>query len=374
MAERTNISFAHHTGSPWIGCTKVNDDCANCYADALDIKRFSKTLGGATKENPQRHWGKGMPRVRTVGFWNDARTWNKCPMICDACGGNFPIREDGYPDHYVPQTKEDREAGLSEVICKGETFQRARMFPSLCDWLDDEVPIEWLVDFMKLVFECQNLTWMLFTKRPENFHRRIYTALDLAIGNCWMSGQAVIFLRDWLQGKPPKHVWIFASAGNQKNANVMIPNLLTIPAAVHGVSCEPMTGPVEFQLEWLAPFKDTDPMLNKTPRVDVVIFGGESDQSRPARACNVQWIADGVKQCRDAGALPYVKQLGSHVICDNVNAFDWPQEEGPELNTSRHTTGFASGRVMLAHKSGADMQEWPEELRIQQLPERKEAA
>jgi len=38
---------------------------------------------------------------------------------------------------------------------------RPRIFPSLCDWLDDEVPIEWLADFLKLIHDTPNLDWLL---------------------------------------------------------------------------------------------------------------------------------------------------------------------------------------------------------------------
>jgi protein gp37 len=355
MAEKTNISFAHHTGSPWIGCTKVNDDCLNCYADWIDEKRFSKTLGGATKENPQRHWGKGKPRVKTVGFWKDAWKRNRDPWICP--NGNKPMP--GAPGGHGPYSADVENFPRPCCEC-GAMLERARMFPSLCDWLDDEVPIEWLADFLILLWECDNLTWMLFTKRPENFFQRLKDVLES--DGWWQDGCSKEAFADWvlkwLNGSPPQHVWIFASAGNQKNADVMIPELITIPARVHGVSCEPMTGPVDFS-KWVFDGGDL---------IDVVIFGGESDQERPARPCNMQWIADGVKQCRDAGVLPYVKQLGSHVICDNVNLFEWPEDTGPELADSKQTEGFASGRVMLAHKSGADMKEWPDDLQVQELP------
>jgi hypothetical protein len=189
-------------------------------------------------------------------------------------------------------------------------------------------------------------------------------------------GSGVAGLGDWLadwiwESKPPKHVWIFASAGNQKNADVMIPELLNIPAQVHGISCEPMTGPVEFdKWFWKLPAilckncpKDVDCECGfKTARenghnfIDVVIFGGESDQSRKARRCDVDWIRQGVEQCQAAGVLPYVKQLGSNSV-QGVTFSDTPLGETEALTIS------------LKHKAGADINEFPEDLRVRELPE-----
>lgn len=353
MAEHTNISFAHHTGSPWIGCTKVNDDCLNCYADWLDEKRFSRTLGGATSEKPQRHWGKGKPRVRTVGFWNEARRFNEKPWVCDTCGESYKNK--------------------LFACCGTAELTRARMFPSLCDWLDYEVKEEWLYDFLKLVSECSNLTWMLFTKRPELFRKRLHLAA--ACADLVKDRATLNFIEDWMSGKPPEHVWVFGSAGNQKNANVILPELLKIPAVILGCSCEPMTGPVDFR-NIVYTFKDdgiiselqclyntldgTHVILNSDspsaieidlPHLDVIIFGGESDQERPARPCDVEWIRNGVAQCRAADVLPYVKQLGS----------------------AAHDKGlrgeFAQWNYRLTkHKSGADINEWPTDLQVRELP------
>ena len=45
MAERTGIAWAHHTWSPWVGCTKLSSPdpagsaCDNCYAAAIATRR-----------------------------------------------------------------------------------------------------------------------------------------------------------------------------------------------------------------------------------------------------------------------------------------------------------------------------------------------
>ena len=71
--------------------------------------------------------------------------------------------------------------------------------------------------------------------------------------------------------------------------------------------------------------------------LDWIIFGGESDQGSPARYCNVEWIRDGIQQCRARGITPFVKQLGSHDF---------------------------QGR----DKAGADPEEWPFDLRVREFP------
>src|SRR5881397_2368559 len=117
MGEKTNIAWCTSTASPWIGCTKVSPGCKNCYAAELDESRFSRMLGGGTKEKPVSHWGKGAPRVRTKGFRKAVLAWENAAAGTRHHGGECP-----------------------------------RIFPSLCDIFDTEVPIEWLAEYLQLVF------------------------------------------------------------------------------------------------------------------------------------------------------------------------------------------------------------------------------
>lgn len=88
-----------------------------------------------------------------------------------------------------------------------------------------------------------------------------------------------------------------------------------------------------------------------------VIFGGESGPG--ARPCNVNWIRDGVRQCRAAGVAPFVKQLGAHTVAPNG---EWP------VSWIRRDckTGLITFR--LKDKKGGDPSEWPEDLRVREFP------
>src|SRR5688572_16996133 len=78
MGENSAIAWTNHTVNFVIGCTKVDELCANCYADTMDERRFSKTLPGTSKENPVRHWGPNAPRyVRGATALNDIRLLNQ---------------------------------------------------------------------------------------------------------------------------------------------------------------------------------------------------------------------------------------------------------------------------------------------------------
>lgn len=126
MGENTKIEWASHTFNPWIGCTKIAPECANCYAATQDDHR---------KWTPEG-WGKGKPRKRTADAnWNKPRQW-------------------------------DRAAALS-----GE---RQRVFcASLADVFDTEVDPEWRAQLFDLIEETANLDWLLLTKRPENMPRML---------------------------------------------------------------------------------------------------------------------------------------------------------------------------------------------------------
>jgi protein gp37 len=145
-----------------------------------------------------------------------------------------------------------------------------------------------------------------------------------------------------------------ASVESQEYADRRIPNLLRIPARWHGLSLEPLLERVELdgnRLEWLAPFHEHDPMLNRTPRLDWLVIGGESGpKSRP---CNIEWISSLVSQGKEAGTAVFVKQLGSA-----------PYKYGGSVMDL-----FFKDFIKLKQKKGGDPTEWPADLRVREWPE-----
>lgn len=345
MSEKTKIEWADSTGNPWIGCTKISPGCAHCYAATMDHQRFSRTLGGGTKAKPISHWGKGAPRVRSKGFWKDALRWEKqAAMELNDWEGHAALH--GGHAHY-------------------EKPVPPRIFPSLCDWLDEEVPIEWLADLLKLIYETPNLDWLLLTKRPENFIHLLGWALGCSMGSGFLKDLAFAeWLRDWIIGhKAPANVWVGVSVENQEYADKRIPELLKIPARVRFLSVEPMLGAVDFtRLLRGSPCSrcgNDDKQVGRCfcglqteSEINWVIFGGESGKG--ARACNVDWIRLGVKQCQAAGVAVFVKQLGKLPLEGFVSA----------------ASGKVDGVIPLELKDlkGGDMAEWPEDLRVREFP------
>lgn len=269
MSIKTNISWATSTGNPRTGCAKVSPGCKNCYMFAWK----------------HRMGEDGNVRARTKAFWKDALKWNKTPMVCP--NGSVPVK--GAPGGHGPYV-----AGQTTCCECGSILHRARIFPSLCDWLDEEIPIEWLADFRQLIYDTPNLDWLLLTKRPENFHRRIDAACEYNHGETYQSM--------WTQGEPPDNVWIGASVENQEYADKRIPELLKIPARVRFLSVEPMLGKIDLLYSC---FNGVD-SLQSMHGINWVIFGGESGPGH--RPCDPQWIEDGVSQCIAANVPVFVKQ------------------------------------------------------------------
>ena len=334
MSENSNIEWTDHTWSPWDGCTKVSPGCLNCYAEARDKRHLIEDVD---------HWGKGAPR-RLRKDWNSPIKWNK-EAVCMKCGKAWPARG-MHPD------------------CDGEShdFRRQRVFPSLCDLLDEEVTNLWLGRFIGLVNSTPNLTWQLLTKRPELFESRMKAVAGEEMP--W-----AILARRWLDGNAPSNVWIGTSVEDQIRANNRIPALLKIPARVRFLSVEPLLGPVDLTF-----FDKSDGMIvEKMEPIDWVIVGGESGMN--ARPCNVDWVRSIVTQCADAGVPCFVKQLGARVIDRNDRGFEG--DSGPSgwpMDTDTSDTiepGVYQGKpilVRLKHPKGGDPSEWPEEFRVREVP------
>jgi protein gp37 len=186
----------------------------------------------AERENERRKWaagwGPGVPRHRTKSAPANALAWNR---------------------------KAARNGTRPRVFCS-----------SLSDVFDNEVPDEWRVDLWDLIRNTPNLRWMLLTKRIGNAPKMLPP--------------------DW----PFPHAGLMSTLVNQVEWDRDIDKLLSIPAAWHGVSVEPMLGPINIGQH----------------RPDWIICGGESGPNR--RFIDPGWVRSLRDQCAEAGTAFHFKQ------------------------------------------------------------------
>jgi protein gp37 len=273
MGVKTGIEWTDHTFNAWIGCTKVSEGCRNCYA-ARDNEHW-KWNGGA--------WGPGaLRKVTGRANWREPLKWAKAA----------------------------RAAGVREkVFCN-----------SLSDTFDIEAPRLARKDLWLLVGDTFDaLDWQFVTKRSE----RISEVMDEDGLN---SGFFELC-----------KCWLLTTTEDQAAANLRIPYLLDIPAAVHGVSAEPLLGPLDLScIPWLADFPhatdgpgsdgfdalrfDDRNSLAGLDRLDWVICGGESGPH--ARPMHPDWARSLRDQCAAAGVAFFFKQWG-----------DWAEVGGGKPNT-----------------------------------------
>ena len=152
---------------------------------------------------------------------------------------------------------------------------RYRVFcSSLSDVFDNQVPADWRASLWELIRATPNLDWQLLTKRPQNIAKML--PVDWGFG--------------W------RNVWLGTTVENQTEAWRRYPHLLSVPAQVHFLSCEPMLSRV------FLPAKDT----YRHP-IGWVICGGESGAR--FRQIDPEWARDLRDQCSAAGVAFYMKQM-----------------------------------------------------------------
>jgi len=236
-------------------------------------------------------------------------------------------------------------------------WHRPRVFcASMADWLDEEVPIEWLADMLDLIRKTPNLDWILLTKRPKNWKDRLEAASKWVAGTDLYGkkyGELWRWINRWIGNCgagdqcPPFNVWIGTSVENQATADERIPRLLEIPARVRFLSCEPLLGHVDILLDgecsswkcdacgskeviadmmdkygkfWVCPDCGETGDGETTWNSDIhwVIAGGESGPH--ARPMHPEWARSLRDQCAAAGVPFFFKQWGEWEVATDNNA------------------------------------------------------
>lgn len=250
-----------YTFNGWIGCEPISRGCDGCYAEVDTPTRVLRAKGIET-------WGPHAERHRTsAANWRMPKRW-------------------------------DRKAADSSM--------RLRVFcASLSDWLDNKVPVQWLVELLDLVRQTPNLDWLMLTKRIGNWRSRLDAALELA-SSSGMSDLAS-WIADWLAGRAPAHVWLGATVVNQVEVDRDVVKLLRTPAARRFLSMEPLLGPVSFEGVFANPNNPADG-TNALEALDWVIVGGESGPN--ARPMHPDWVRSLRDQCAAVDVPFLFKQWG----------------------------------------------------------------
>lgn len=345
MAEKTNIPWCDHTWNPWRGCAEVSPGCENCYARE-QAKRNPRTLGV---------WGPyGMRAMAAESSWHQVALWNE----------------------KAKQAGVIRRVFLGSMMDFFEDYQGAVTLSSGYPmWCDPPKPngsvLTRLDDLRKRAFgvidRCQNLDFLIVTKRPENI-RRMWVPRGVEE---YLPVPSVFHCGDYA-GVRRRNVWLLASVENQEQAERRIPELLECRdlSPLLGLSCEPLLGPLDLSW-WLFPECDgleedcESGRCNCEPPslLDWVIVGGES--GRNARPCDVEWIRSLVGQCKAAETACFVKQLGANIVDHEATAaYGCAKEKCWPISVSS-----VGHKILLRHPKGANQTEWPEDLRVRQFPD-----
>jgi protein gp37 len=149
---------------------------------------------------------------------------------------------------------------------------------SMSDTFHPSVTDEQIAELWAVMSTCSHHTFVVVTKRIERAASLLPSFVDL--------------------DHPYRNIWLVATCEDQEHADERIPHLLRCPAAVYGVSLEPLLSRIDVN-------KGCQPILN--PRLDWVIVGCESGTSR--RPCDNAWAVDIARQCREAGVPFFGKQF-----------------------------------------------------------------
>lgn len=327
MAGTTGIAWTDATFNPWIGCRKISPACKHCYAEVSTPARTLRHGGLEVWGPPATTERKRTSRAN----WLKPLAWNRTA---------------------------ERTGKRIKVFCA-----------SLADVFEDHPSLTaWRLELFALIEKTPLLDWQLLTKRPENMRAMLPPS--------------------WLKS-PRENVWLGTTVEDQASADKRIPELLSTPAVVRFLSCEPLLSRVDLDPPLCQYCSDGGEVADGDPPwcvrcnseavfghwldacasatqsgINWVIVGGESGPG--ARPFDLDWARSIVEQCKWAGVAVFVKQLGLRAQGEWFRG-DEPLPRTRLLYDARDRDP-SKHRFMLEDLHGSDMNEWPADLRVRQFP------
>ncbi len=298
MSDKTGIEWTDATWNPVRGCSRVSEGCRNCYAERV-AARFSgpgKPYEGFAKVTAPRDL---LDRVggRRNGWTGEVRLINK--HLADPLRWKKPRRifVNSMSDLFHERLTNEQIAAVFGVMAAApqHTFQ--------CLTKRSKRMREWFA-------------WI--KERGDRWApRRCGDAAEVAGAPVYRVGPNG--RSPWNDSRcmwPLPNVWLGVSVENQAAADERIPDLLSTPAAVRFLSCEPQLGEVDlrhvqhdrmFEVDALTGDHGVRrPLAGRGPGIDWVIAGCESGPG--ARPCDVAWLRSLRDQCADAETAFFLKQ------------------------------------------------------------------
>lgn len=291
----SKIEWTDKTWNPVRGCSRVSPGCDHCYAMRMAHRQNWRTPADETGE---------------------------------------PARSGGYHGLTIYRERSPR-AGVDwsgvvrlvpEMLELPRRWKKSRLIfvNSMSDLFHESLTNEEIAAVFGIMAACPWHTFQVLTKRAKrmkawfdwaNQHAPVHPASDVCVHAAERAvGHAIT---------PTYHAWplpnvvLLVSAENQKMADERLPYLLCTPAAVRGVSIEPMLGPVDLD-HWLWGDRCPDPQCGDSTwdhdcrlgeqRLHWVIVGGESGAG--ARPMHPDWARSLRDQCAVAGVPFFFKQWG----------------------------------------------------------------
>lgn len=420
MSDNSAIEWTDATWNPVVGCSPVSEGCRNCYAATM-ARRLDAMGQPAYKARPDRGLQQ-IQREDNVGLAT-ALQRQKAVRIAEMRGGRAVFTGDVRTiEGRLGDPLGWRKPKRIFVCSMSDLFHPKVPFEFIDKVFAVMNATGWRLPLPRDVRKAKPWhTYQVLTKRPDRMAEYMLSRSPKNFGQ----GKHPLFLvrEEVFRGHgvelmnaaaclewPPSNVWLGTSCEDQAAADQRIPELLKCPAAVRFLSCEPLLGPIDLEramctCPWpedaartrhnLACPADTRRPTDQRRfgHLHWVIVGGESGPG--ARPCNVNWIGGIAETCRDAGVPVFVKQLGSWpaveqpITTERISHTECVDKSGRGVAISGDSKdgffAFADGestwqscsvdyvrslRVLkrLNDRKGGDPSEWPEDLRVRQMP------